>query len=185
MSTLADDAARAVRMMPPDEARSYLTSNGHDPDEAREAVIRHSKSGGKRASVITATKIEWLWHPWIPLGSLSVLYGEEGLGKGVVAADIAARATRGALDGGQPVNVDWVTFEDAADSVIVPRLVAAGADLDRVTIHDAGETYDAPLTLPDDVVKLAAAMVDRGSKLLIVDPLSDALREGPEGQQQR
>ena len=43
--------------------------------------------------------IRWLWQRRIPLGLPSLILGEEGMGKGTVAAWITAKATRGELDG--------------------------------------------------------------------------------------
>lgn len=142
---------------------------------------RMGRFAGTSAAKITPRRRDWLWRSWVPLGTLTLLYGEEGLGKGNVSVYIAAGVTRGTLPGelaGTPADVDIVTFEDDPEADLIPRLLAAGADLDRVTIHSEGEAYESPLTIPDDVSDLAEAMEARGSRLLIVDPLPDALREG-------
>lgn len=140
---------------------------------------------GKFASPISAAgiepvSIEWLWRDFLPLGNLSLIYGTEGDGKSTLTAMIAAMATQGNLPGalkGQPTNVEIFAYEDDAAAVLVPRLLAAGADLNRVWIH-GGDLSTEPLTLPDDAEALGHALVSRGSKLVIVDPLPDALREG-------
>lgn len=147
---------------------------------AREAAseTKRGKFTGRLASSVTMRQIDWLWQPWIPRGALTLLYGEEGIGKGSTAAYIVAQATRGGLDG-TPMNVEWVTFEDDPDTVVAPRLAAAGADLDRVRFHDEGSgNYESPLVLPDDIGALGEAMTAWSSKLLVIDPLPDSLREG-------
>lgn len=146
-------------------------------------VREHSK--GKFGAPVSAAhvkpvSINWLWSEYLPLGALSLLYGPEGDGKSTLTMMLAAMVTRGTLPGslfGTPSTVEIVAFEDDAGAVLVPRLLAAGADLNRVFIHgtDAG---DAPLTLPDDVGAFGAALKGRGSRLVIVDPLPDSLREG-------
>jgi hypothetical protein len=140
---------------------------------------------GKFATPTLATDvkpidIDWLWTGYLPLGSLSLLYGHEGLGKSVLTAMIAAHATLGLLPGelhGKPTNVEFVAFEDDRAAVIVPRLSAAGADLTRVYFH-GGELGDEPLTLPDDAEAFGHAIKARESRLVIVDPLPDTMREG-------
>jgi hypothetical protein len=132
------------------------------------------------AAAVTPIDIDWLWTGFLPLGSLSLLYGGEGDGKSVLTAMLAAHATRGLLQGelhGRPTDVEFVAFEDDKAAVIVPRLVAAGADLNRVWFH-GGELGDEPLTLPDDAEAFGHAIKARGSRLVIVDPLPDSLREG-------
>ena len=132
------------------------------------------------ASAVAPVSIEWLWQGFLPLGALSLLYGPEGDGKSTLTMMLAAMATRGALPGsldGKPTSVEVIAYEDDPAAVIVPRLLAAGADLERIYIHgdDAG---DGLLTLPNDVADFAKAIEGRGSKLVIIDPLPDALREG-------
>lgn len=188
----ADDVRRLIDHMSPVEAVAKLIAEGMDPDDARAAVDgavgeaaadEHAKrKAGKfgaplRASDIKPVAVEWLWQGLIPLGHLTLLYGPEGDGKSTCAAMIAAKATLGTLPGdvGEPVSVEFVAFEDDPASVVRPRLEAAGADLDRVHIHVVD---DDPLTLPNDIEAFEAAVADRGSRLVIVDPLSDTLGEG-------
>jgi hypothetical protein len=131
------------------------------------------------ASAIQPVSIEWLWLGLLPLGALSLLYGPEGDGKSTLTMMLAAMATQGMLPGaleGIRSSVEIIAYEDDPAAVLVPRLLAAGADLDRVFIH--GGDDDGLLTLPDDVPAFGATVAERGSKLVIIDPLPDALREG-------
>jgi hypothetical protein len=134
----------------------------------------------KKAADVEHKNIEWLWNGFLPLGTLSLLYGTEGSGKSVLTAMLAAQASRGLLPGklfGTPVGVEMFAFEDDHQAVLKPRLEAAGADLDRCYFH-ADDLAEQPLVLPDDVPALTAALIDRGSKLVIIDPLTDTLRDG-------
>ena len=103
----------------------------------------------------------WLWDGRSPLRSLSVVAGEKGLGKSILTnARLVAEATRGQLDGelkGQPIDVLVCTAEDDWSSVVKPRLMAHGADLDRVhRVSVVDEACELLLTLPDDVPLLEA-----------------------------
>jgi hypothetical protein len=89
--------------------------------------------------------LRWLWARRIPCGVPSILVGEEGTGKGTLAAWVIARATRGELDGdlrGEPVRVLIIGDEDGFEPIWVPRLHAAGADLGMVMTLDDGEFLD-------------------------------------------
>lgn len=132
------------------------------------------------AADIEPASIAWLWRDFLPLGNLSLIYGTEGDGKSTLTAMIAAMASLGKLPGalqGKPTNVEIFAYEDDASAVLVPRLLAAGADMQRILIHGGDLSMD-PLTLPDDAEALGCALLSRESKLVIVDPLPDALREG-------
>ena len=76
--------------------------------------------------------MRWVWPRWIPAGMPSILFGITGLGKSHIYVDIAARISRGNQwpDGGQAPqgNVVVLSAEDAAESVLKPRLVYASAD---------------------------------------------------------
>ncbi len=87
-----------------------------------------------RASTFEMSAIQWLWPNRFALGKLGILAGLPDEGKGQVLCDMAARVTRG-LDwpcgeGTAPLgNVLLLTAEDDPKDTVVPRLLAAGADL--------------------------------------------------------
>lgn len=132
---------------------------------------------GTLASEITPEHVTWIWPGRIPLGKITVLDGDPGLGKSAVTLDLAARITTGKPmpDGatGKAGGVLVLNAEDGSADTIVPRLVAMGATLDRVrilkTVHAAeGERQpEIPLDLP--AIERAAESVK--ARLIIVDPL--------------
>src|SRR5216684_2942966 len=79
--------------------------------------------------------IEWLWPGYIPIGKLTLIEGESASGKSFVAADIAARVSRGQplpgrVQGPQRAwDVLYVSFEDSREDTLVPRLRLAGANM--------------------------------------------------------
>ena len=131
------------------------------------------------ASKIKPQPVKWLWADRLALGTLALLAGREGGGKTSVAIDTTARLTRGTLPGeffGQPRDVLIGTTEDDWAFTIVPRLIAAGADLDRVHRIEV-ETADrhTALMLPRDLRGLRDAAKSVSAVLFIMDPLMSRL----------
>jgi archaellum biogenesis ATPase FlaH len=127
------------------------------------------------ASAIHPEPVTWAWNQRIPLGAVTVLAGDPGLGKSTLTMALAAQLSRGDLPGdlrGTPVTVALATVEDAVAHVVVPRLHAAGADMDRVHIitvqHDGNS---GGLTLPSDLPALKAQLETAKARVVIVDPL--------------
>lgn len=125
---------------------------------------------------IPVEPVRWLWDRRFPLGGASLLPGREGLGKSTLAYDVAARATRGQLEGdlyGSPCDIVVIGCEDALGAVVVPRLIAAGADLARCyflesTDPDAPSAFSAPGDVP--ALDRLIGQLDN-PRLVIVDPL--------------
>lgn len=93
------------------------------------------------ADKITPEQQEWLWPGIFPAETLSLLGGAPGMGKSQIAITIAAAVLSGGSLPGMPAplapsNVLLFETEDTGSTTIVPRLMAAGADLSRVTIGE-------------------------------------------------
>lgn len=139
------------------------------------------------ASQIRIRPVRWLWdttppgeaptsHGRLPLNSLSIAAGGPGLGKSQFAAWMAAQVTNGTLPGelyGTPRSVIYAATEDSWSMTIAPRLLAAGADLDRVFRVDVmdDERLHARLSLPIDTSLIGKAAEEYEVALLIADPL--------------
>ena len=111
----------------------------------------------------------------LPRASLVVAAGRAGLGKTLYAGTLTALATTGELPGTDgPLDVLYSTGEDDPESVLVPRMKAAGADLTRVhfTEYKLGEDVAQPLTLPDDVEQLAVHARETKAALIVIDPIA-------------
>jgi len=86
--------------------------------------------------------VRWAWAERVPLGAVTLGVGRQGLGKSTLLASLAADLSRGRLSGdlyGKPTTVLMVNCEDAHETTVVPRLLAADADLDRVIGLDVDE----------------------------------------------
>jgi hypothetical protein len=84
---------------------------------------------------VKAEATRWLWDGRIPLGTVTLRVGREKLGKSTLCVELAARLSRGELEGdlaGTPIDSLLVSYEDSSSRTIKPQLMAAGADLGRV-----------------------------------------------------
>ena len=121
-----------------------------------------------RMSDVELTPVEWLWKPYLPFGKLSVLQGNPGEGKTYFAMHLAAACTNGKLlpnmERMEPFNVIYQTAEDGLGDTVKPRLIEAGADLDRVLVIDDSEVQ---LTLSDE--RIEKAIVENNARLVIID----------------
>ena len=123
-----------------------------------------------RMSDVELTPVDWLWKPYLPFGKLSVLQGNPGEGKTYFAMHLAAACTNGKLlpnmERIEPFNVIYQTAEDGLGDTVKPRLIEAGADLDRVLVIDDSEVQ---LTLSDE--RIEKAIIENNARLVIIDPI--------------
>ena len=123
-----------------------------------------------RMSDVELTPVNWLWKPYLPFGKLSVLQGNPGEGKTYFAMHLAAACTNGKLlpnmERLEPFNVIYQTAEDGLGDTVKPRLIEAGADLDRVLVIDDSEVQ---LTLSDE--RIEKAIIENNARLVIIDPI--------------
>jgi AAA domain-containing protein len=128
---------------------------------------------------------EWLWPGRIAVGKLTLIAGEAGLGKSQVSIAMASTVTTGGAwpcgEGRAPLGkVIFLCAEDGAADTIVPRLMAAGADLNRVHIVSAVGTEDGKsrrtFNLQSDLELLEREIkrID-DVRLVVIDPISSYL----------
>ncbi|CED92177.1 MULTISPECIES: AAA family ATPase [Actinomyces] len=136
---------------------------------------------------ITPRAVRWAWEyegdGRIPVGSLSLAAGREGTGKSSFGIWLAAQITRGTLPGayrGQARRVLYVAVEDSWEYTLVPRLMAAGADLSKVGRVQVQEAFgeEVTMSLPRDNTALEEAIAANDVALVVVDPLMSLLGDG-------
>jgi hypothetical protein len=150
------------------------------PDDAEPEEDQTEPEGPRvrltKASAIPMKGTKWVYSGRVPAAMVTILAGREGIGKSTVALDIAARLTRGTLDGryfGKPQNVVVCATEDSWSHTIVPRLKAVNADMDRV-LHIAIQDEDGKwrsIEAPRDTAIIQKALEETNPALLILDPL--------------
>jgi hypothetical protein len=130
---------------------------------------------GVRASDVKPEEVNWLWRGYIARREITLAVGNKGLGKSTLTLDLSARITRGwrMPDGSgpqvEPSGVVIVTTEDTISTTVVPRLIAAGADLKR--IRAIPDVFGEVPELSKHERQIEAAICDVEASLLIVDPL--------------
>jgi putative DNA primase/helicase len=133
-----------------------------------------------RASDVIPRAKNWLWKGHLLRGALELLTGVPGLGKSQLQCDLVARATtsRAWPDGtaaGDPVNVIMVTAEDSLDQEVIPRLIAADADLSKVHILRSirSDQKERMFLLEQDMATMAKIIDDVGNVgLVTLDPIT-------------
>jgi hypothetical protein len=134
-----------------------------------------------RASAIKPRRIRWAWQGRLALGYLSLWSGESSLGKSTHACSLITDLSHGRLEGhleGKPASVLVVASEDAREDMWVPRLMAAGADLDRVQFQN--QTRDWNLR---DGMKLTETALDRGeAKFVLIDSVLEHMPDPKSGE---
>jgi len=136
------------------------------------------------ASEIEPERVEWLWPGRIAIGKHTCIAGEPGTGKSQLATAIEATVTMGGKwpcgEGESPRgSVLILSAEDGEADTIVPRLLAAEADLGRVHIISAVRTTDdgrRSFNLQADLEKLERKIAEIGDVVLVcIDPISSYL----------
>jgi AAA domain len=151
-----------------------------DPDPDEEAL-------GVFLSQVEAQPVHWLWDKRIPLGKITLLDGDPGMGKSMLAIDLAARVSSGLPmpDGtpGPQGGVIVIAPEDDAGDTLRPRLETAGGDPSRVLLLNLVpglDTHkmalvDRPFSLSHDLELLEKAIERTNARLVVLDPLMAVL----------
>jgi len=156
---------------PKQSAKSVLT---------REMVLR-------RGDQYDPTVTPWLWPNRIVANNINVFSGEPDKGKSLCWADFVSRLTthRDFPDSlnecGGPIDVIVMASEDDIDSTIIPRLIAAEADIQRVHFveiqeNESGTIIEGIAALDRDLPAIAKLIEDLRKKsinvaLIVVDPI--------------
>ena len=135
-----------------------------------------------RASDIAPEANSWLWSGRIAIGKQTLIAGEPGLGKSQLSTAIIAAVTTGGkwpgAEGHAPRGSAIIlSAEDGMSDTTVPRLIAAGADRERVYIVSAVRSTDQKarrtFNLQADLALLERELERIGDvRLVVIDPVS-------------
>lgn len=140
-----------------------------------------------RFSEIEDKSMNWLWPDRIPKGKLVMFYGNPDVGKTSIACDLIAHYTTGTEypDGSQAVDTGEVLFlgsEDDPADTLKPRLIAAGANIDRVhyvkgvRLTKGAKRVERALALDSDLSLIEADLSGNPKiGLVVIDPITSYL----------
>jgi AAA domain-containing protein len=142
---------------------------------------------GRRLVVLDAAnvkpeKIEWVWEGRIARGEHSTVAGDPGAGKSQFTMAVVAAVTTGGMwpcdEGRAPLgNAVILSAEDNVAKTLIPRLIAAGADLARIRIVNGTYVQDRNgnqmFNLQSDLDLLEQTIKSIGNVVLVtIDPVS-------------
>jgi putative DNA primase/helicase len=134
------------------------------------------------AADVTIRGFDWLWPNRFAIRKIGLIAGLPDEGKGQLLCYIAAQTTQ--TPGGEwpcneghavTGNVIILSAEDDASDTLVPRLIAAGADLKRVHIIKMVRDRDSErmFNLASDLELLRKKIIEIGNVVLVeIDPIS-------------
>ena len=129
-----------------------------------------------RYSTIKKKEIDWLWHPYVPFGKITLIQGDPGAGKSTLALTLASIASRAGTmpDGSRldaPANVICQCLEDGMADTILPRLEKAGARVKR--FFYVGEDEIPARHANRETIERVIS--ETGARLMIIDPIQAML----------
>jgi hypothetical protein len=132
------------------------------------------------AADVKPKALDWLWRGHLLRGTLELLTGVPGVGKSQVQINLVACVTAGlpwpdGAKGMTPANVIMLTAEDGLDQTVVPRLIAAKADLNRVHFLKCIKTdkQNRQFLLGEDLEALEKIINRIGDVALVtIDPIT-------------
>lgn len=135
------------------------------------------------AADIKPVSVSWLWEGWLARGKMHIFAGQAGTGKTTIALALAATISNGGRfpDGTRSPVGDVMIWsgEDSPEDTLVPRLIAAGADMRRV--HFVGDVRHGDDIRSFDPASDIQALTDAATRIcdvsmLIVDPVVSAVQ---------
>jgi putative DNA primase/helicase len=134
------------------------------------------------AESIEPEPIVWTLPDWLPQGAVSLLVGASSVGKSTLACSIAARVTQGESHPawGDPRPSGWgnvmiVTKEDRYRNTIIPRLIAAGANMARIIFNTGVEFGNTNVPISWSNAEHLESLINQlnanGIALIVFDPI--------------
>lgn len=172
------------RRMCQDEIRKVANEKVKPPCECQDKEAPKRQLRFVPASTIEPKRASWLLKTpslMIPDVGLTLTPGRRGIGKSLFHVWLIARITRGALPGiykGTPRPVAMAATEDDLERILVPRLMAAEADLDLVHFIQVERTEESgavQVSLPADVGQLKELITEYEIVMVSLDPVLEFL----------
>ncbi|MDD5050968.1 MAG: AAA family ATPase [Candidatus Pacebacteria bacterium] len=171
------DKTELLRLI--DQSKPFVPANQISSDEQTEM-----KPVLVQLADVKPEKIEWLWENRVPIGKLSLLVGDPGLGKSFLTLYMAARITTGSPWPDDPLKqsilkgaVIILTAEDDIADTVLPRLKTNEADVSKVVAIQGVKCPDIEgqcyFNLIAHLPALEQAIIQTPeSRLVIIDPIT-------------
>jgi hypothetical protein len=132
------------------------------------------------ASDVEPETISWFWDDYVAEGMVHLLDGDPGTGKSTFLLSLAASFSQGKTPDGQllptPINTLYISGEDPAETVLVPRFKAADGCLEH--LHLYGASRAGALTFPDALPEIERQIRKHTAKFCVIDPFFSLLNRG-------
>lgn len=155
-----DEEVQLMREVEKVESRKILTLE-EDKDEEKKIT---------RMSDVEAEDVKWLWFPYIPIGKVTLLEGDPGLGKSwftmALAAFISSKTRLPRCTEAPQGKVLLLSAEDGLADTIRPRLDMLGADAKRVYAYNTSVYLDE-----DGFAEIEKYVEELRPSLVIIDPI--------------
>ncbi len=155
--------------------------NSNTADYRRAVVLDNSDT-------IVPEHTVWLWPGYLPLNTLVHFAGKSAKGKSPVTLDIISRLSvgnkwpDGSLNDTGPRRSVLLAGEDNWSTVIIPRLIAYGANRGLVSRarsvlkKNEEDLRNVQTALAEDIVELEKAIDEKGDvSLIVIDPVTNYL----------
>ena len=138
----------------------------------------------RKLSAVSSEEVKWLVPGLIPRGEISVVGGDGGVGKGLYLAKMVAHVSTGKPNEffpeplAEPGSVLILAGEDSPETVLRPRLLAAGANISKVAIITPEQYFADKHKMPDiEDAEMLAVTDEENYALIILDPIQHFLSE--------
>jgi RecA-family ATPase len=139
-----------------------------------------------RASDVFPVALEWLYEDRILFKKFNLFCGPPDVGKDTVTCDLVARATTGTEwpdrpNPHPPIDVVMLVSEDGVEDTVVPRLMVAGADRNRVhfarqtEIKQGARSHLRRIALQEDIAAIKRMLSETGARWVVISPLGSYL----------
>ena len=148
----------------------------------RDKAQQRGKYAAHAMTGVQSENVRWLVPGIVPRGEITIVGADGGTGKGLYTAQMIAYVTAGKCTGFFPEPIDTTgnvlifAGEDDPSSVLRPRLLAAGADISKVSYVTADGYYTDTGAMLDIHESEMMQIIERANPaLVVIDPLQQFL----------